>query len=525
MAGDSDMKMKIILGIAVMFLFFVVLSGNVSALITYQEDANATQCSGSWYDGIGYGCDKVYDADWNTFGLGIDPDNLGYYYANYTVPLYTTDAIWQTSTVNLTIFEPFPTPVIFNGTVPQECLSGDILQFRVISADFAYGSYWACWNYTSSDWTSRSGGAFSDINSCGQSFDCGIYGYAYEEGVFWEIAPPPLITIQSPMNTTYGTTNIWFNATASSDADTCIVDYGLGNVTLTNSTGNYNYNDTSVAQGTHTAIFYCNNTAGLWNSSMVTFTVDSIPPVIWIETPINSTYTNRSTWFNVSLNKAGDTCIVDYGYGNNTMTNSSGNWNYFNGSMADGNYLVKFFCNSTIGIMGFNSVHFAIDTTPPAIFVTNPFNITYIIPSVWFNVTSPDAVTCLVNYGFGGEIMTNSSGNWSYLNSSMVNGVYSVQFYCVDAYGNLNVTDPIIFTVNVPIPTPPIIDPSSITGQLVFTLGFGIMGLFAVLTLLGFGYLETTGKPDPETIAKIMIGVTIIILMIVAVWTGIVTPP
>jgi hypothetical protein len=51
------------------------------------------------------------------------------------------------------------------------------------------------------------------------------------------------------------------------------------------------------------------------------------------------------------------------------------------------------------------------------------------------------------------------------------------------------------------------------------------MGIFAVLTLLGFGYIETTGKPDPETIAKIMIGVVIIILMIVAVWTGIVTPP
>jgi hypothetical protein len=73
--------------------------------------------------------------------------------------------------------------------------------------------------------------------------------------------------------------------------------------------------------------------------------------------------------------------------------------------------------------------------------------------------------------------------------------------------------------------TVPVIDPSSITGQLVLSLGFGIMGLFALLTLLGFGYLESTGKPDPETIAKIMIGITIIILMIVAVWTGIVTPP
>jgi hypothetical protein len=261
------------------------------------------------------------------------------------------------------------------------------------------------------------------------------------------------------------------------------------------------------------------------NSIVIIYMTDSNSPVISIDVPVNSTHSNSSIWFNITGNRLLDACFVDYGYGNKTMTNSSGNWNYLNSSMADGNYLAEFFCNSTVGVIGYNSVNFAIDTTPPLIDVTSPLNVTYTVPSMWFNITSPDAVSCLVNYGLGGEIMTNSSGNWSYLNGSMINGVYSVQFYCVDAFGNLNVTTPIVFTVDVPHSKPPIIDPSSITGQLVLTLGFGIMGLFAILTLLGIGYVTSTGKPDPETIAKIMIGVTIIILMIVAVWTGIVTPP
>jgi hypothetical protein len=90
---------------------------------------------------------------------------------------------------------------------------------------------------------------------------------------------------------------------------------------------------------------------------------------------------------------------------------------------------------------------------------------------------------------------------------------------------NINMNTNRVYSISMNLITTPVIDPNSITGQLVLTLGFGIMGLFAVLTLLGMGYVTSTGKPDPEIIAKIMIGVTIIILMIVAVWTGIVTPP
>jgi hypothetical protein len=64
----------------------------------------------------------------------------------------------------------------------------------------------------------------------------------------------------------------------------------------------------------------------------------------------------------------------------------------------------------------------------------------------------------------------------------------------------------------------PVIDPDSITGRLVITTGLGIMGLFSILTLIYFGY---TWK-DPEMIVKVMIAITIIILMIVAVWQGLV---
>jgi parallel beta-helix repeat protein len=65
----------------------------------------------------------------------------------------------------------------------------------------------------------------------------------------------------------------------------------------------------------------------------------------------------------------------------------------------------------------------------------------------------------------------------------------------------------------------------NITGQLVVTLGFGIMGIVAVLSLLGFTYVTSEGKPDIDTFIKIIISIVIIVLAIVAVWQGIVISP
>ena len=58
----------------------------------------------------------------------------------------------------------------------------------------------------------------------------------------------------------------------------------------------------------------------------------------------------------------------------------------------------------------------------------------------------------------------------------------------------------------------------NITGQLVITLGFGIIGLFTVMGLIVMG----SGITDPKVWVKLFIAIVIIILMLVGVWQGIV---
>jgi hypothetical protein len=90
---------------------------------------------------------------------------------------------------------------------------------------------------------------------------------------------PPIITVQSPLNITYTTTSIWANVTLNEAGSWCgrSLDGGA-NVSLTNSSGNWNNLMTGLSQGSHNVKIYCNDTAGNMNSTIVYFTVDIQPP-------------------------------------------------------------------------------------------------------------------------------------------------------------------------------------------------------------------------------------------------------
>ena len=108
---------------------------------------------------------------------------------------------------------------------------------------------------------------------------------------------PPIVTIQSPLNITYPTSNIWFNVTLNENGNTCLVNYGTGNKTMTNSTGNWNLQNSTMATGTYTALFYCNDTAGNMNVTSRTFGIDVSAPVLTITRPLDILYPQTSGWF------------------------------------------------------------------------------------------------------------------------------------------------------------------------------------------------------------------------------------
>ncbi|MBI5697891.1 MAG: DUF2341 domain-containing protein, partial [Thaumarchaeota archaeon] len=128
----------------------------------------------------------------------------------------------------------------------------------------------------------------------------------------------------------------------------------------------------SVTQGIVGWRIYYNDTGGNENvTNIMTFTItDTTAPTITIQSPSNTTY-NSSTqslniWANATLNEAGSWCGVSLDSGsNNTLTNSTGNWNYLMSVTGGGSHNVVFYCNDTNGNMGSSSIRYFTLNTPP----------------------------------------------------------------------------------------------------------------------------------------------------------------
>jgi hypothetical protein len=203
----------------------------------------------------------------------------------------------------------------------------------------------------------------------------------------------PTITIDSPINQTYSTQSIWFNTTIGS-AGMCQYSIDSGsNLTMSNdSTTHWFALNSSVGDGTHAIIFFCNDTYGNQNSSTIYFTVDTTAPTITIDSPINQTYSTQSIWFNTTIGSAG-MCQYSIDSGTNlTMSNDSNtHWYILNSSVGDGPHDIIFFCNDTFGNPNSSTQYFTVDTTAPTLpNKPNLFNPIHLVQhNNWFSRNVP----------------------------------------------------------------------------------------------------------------------------------------
>ena len=91
------------------------------------------------------------------------------------------------------------------------------------------------------------------------------------------------------------------------------------------------------------------------------------------------------------------------------------------------------------------------DVIAPTITIISPTSLYYYTTSsVWFNVTSNE-VSPWCGYSLDSTAnvtLTNSSGTWHNLNTSVLEGTHSVRFYCNDSAGNMGIAGPRTFYVD-----------------------------------------------------------------------------
>jgi len=210
----------------------------------------------------------------------------------------------------------------------------------------------------------------------------------------------PNITMNTPLNQTYNTNSINFNVTALDETamDSCwySLDAGTTNITMLNTTSLSDYNSTnaSMTQGSHTANFYCNDSANnINNTESVTFFIDSIFPLISIATPANNTFTTN-TGLNVNYT-ASDTNLDSCWYSNDSMslnTTQAGCINITTITWSEGQHNVTIWVNDSANNVNSSSVTFTIDTLFSNIsFEDSSDSGTVNVDNIFMNVSSTDA--------------------------------------------------------------------------------------------------------------------------------------
>jgi hypothetical protein len=225
--------------------------------------------------------------------------------------------------------------------------------------------------------------------------------------------------------------------------------------------------------------FYFNDTYGNMNvlsclNPFILTTTDTIPLTITIQNPSNTTYSNKWVWANVTLNKAGSWCGVSLNEtANQTLTNSTGNWNLNLSVPSNGANNVRFYCNDTSKKMNFSVVYFNINTilqTVPA-YSNNANNNTLTGQPTLFSLSWTD------NIGLSGYVFsTNNSGTWqnaSFISfsgvtnvstnitilNSIVGTVVGWRFYANDTSNKWSVSDVYsLVTTSNPVTTNPVVN-------------------------------------------------------------------
>ena len=280
----------------------------------------------------------------------------------------------------------------------------------------------------------------------------------------------PTITIISPTSLFYyNTQSIWFNVTTNELTSWCGYSLdGASNVTITNSTGNWNHLDSSVAEGTRSVQFYCNDSVGNVGTASRTFYVDITNPLASFGTnPADgSTQVSSTIVFDAK-------CIDNMGLSHlQIWSNKTGAWalttsqipptnntfyNLSTSGWSDGYYKWGVRCNDSATNSDWTDTNrtFSILTLTMDVTIISPTSgFYYNLNDIWFNVsTSQTASWCGYSLDGASNVSLGGSGTfWYTLNDSMTEGSHSVRAYCNNSGGTVFSDGPLTFYVDLTNP-------------------------------------------------------------------------
>ncbi|MFH1222282.1 MAG: right-handed parallel beta-helix repeat-containing protein, partial [Candidatus Micrarchaeota archaeon] len=261
----------------------------------------------------------------------------------------------------------------------------------------------------------------------------------------------PALTIQSPANITYNTTNISLNFTIS-PASYCWYILNSDPAQDLPSCANTTF---IAVEGANNITVYANDSVNNINSSTVYFSVDTIPPSITVESPANITYNTTSIDLNYTVSTA-SSCWYVLNAGAATNLPSCANTNI---TAIEGANNITVYANDSLGNTNSLTVYFTVDTIAPSLTIQSPANITYNRTNISVNYTVAGASFCWYVLNAGAATNLPSCANTTFI---AVEGANNITVYANDTVNNIN-SSTVYFSVDTIAPTVSIQSPANTT--------------------------------------------------------------
>ena len=289
-----------------------------------------------------------------------------------------------------------------------------------------------------------------------------------------DATPPASPTVITPPNgsiTSNDTPSISGTGEAGSRVTILVDGSSIGDTTVSGMDAWLFSSYQALAQGPHTVYAYAtdayNNQSG--NSSVNTFTVDTIPPEVPVVTfPENGggTNDNAPTIAGTAEVNSLVTIVVDNAVQGTTTADGAGSWSFTQPTpLAEGSHSVKATATDEVGNTSqeSNPISFTVDTAAPAApVVLTPSNgvlTKYKKPAISGTAEALSLVTIYVENLVIGTVSANASGDWTFSPSAdLSDGANTVKATATDEFGNTSpFSDGITFTVDSVPPPPPVI--------------------------------------------------------------------
>ena len=261
----------------------------------------------------------------------------------------------------------------------------------------------------------------------------------------------PYVTIISPSNTTYTSSNVDICISNTSKVHSAWFRYK-------NSSWSVNYTmiyDSDVDRwkteeltwldGTYLVQVFINNSMGIEGFSQEWFSVDTIPPTVMIETPLNSSYDRD----NVKLSYLVSDGLVTI-YINGIALASDFPDDLTLSELLDGSHNITIVSVDEAGNKGKDTVIFTVDTLIPSITVVNPTNTTYSQTSIQLIYTVSEGLVTIYFDGLANTTATPSGTTFSNLSE----GSHNITIVAIDSAGNSRKTTVILTVGTIPTTIP-----------------------------------------------------------------------